>query len=71
MFTRQFKSLLVVLVGLICLPFISYGVDIPALLEKAEQGDATAQCNLGDAYCLSASTALSTAYARPKSSSAR
>ena len=58
----KFKGLLEVLVaGLICLPFMSYGEegrrvappvqeDIPALREKAEQGDALAEYNLGNAY---------------------
>jgi TPR repeat protein len=48
----KFKSLLVVLVsGLICLPFMSYGQDdIAALRQKAEQGDAAAQYNLGAYY---------------------
>lgn len=50
----KFKSLLVVLVsGLICLPFMSYGQDdIASLRQKAEQGDAAAQTMLGACYAI-------------------
>ena len=45
------KRLLVgLLVGMICLPFLSFGEDLSALRKKAEQGDAKAQFNLGIAY---------------------
>ena len=47
----KLKSLRVVLVGLFCLPFMSFGQDdITALRKKAEQGDADAQFNLGLRY---------------------
>jgi TPR repeat protein len=47
----KFKSLLVVLVsGLICLPLMSCGEDLSVLRQKAGQGNADAQFNLGYAY---------------------
>jgi hypothetical protein len=47
----KFNGLLVVLVaGLIWLPFVGYGEDLSALRQKAEQGDAAAQYRLGAAY---------------------
>ena len=45
------KGLLVVLVaGMVWLPFLSYGEDLSALRQKAEQGDAKAQSVLGACY---------------------
>jgi hypothetical protein len=48
----KFKNMLVaLLVGLVCLPSMSYGQDdIAALRQKAEQGDTEAQRQLGLAY---------------------
>jgi len=47
----KLKSLLVVLgVGVLCLPFMSYGKDLVALRQRAEQGDAEAQLSLGNHY---------------------
>jgi TPR repeat protein len=47
----KLKSLLIVLVaGMICLPLMGFGEDICELRQKAEQGDASAQFNLGVRY---------------------
>jgi hypothetical protein len=47
----KFNGLLVVLVaGLICLPFMSCGEDLSTLRQKSQQGDAAAQYRLGAAY---------------------
>lgn len=47
----KLKNLLArLLVGIICLPFMSFGEDVVALRQKAEQGDVAAQCTLGNVY---------------------
>jgi hypothetical protein len=47
----KLKSLLVVLVsGMICLPLMGFSEDLTELRQKAEQGDAKAQCRLGSLY---------------------
>lgn len=47
----KFNGLLVVLVaGMICLPFMSCGEDLSTLRQKTQQGDAAAQYRLGAAY---------------------
>ena len=48
----KFRTMLVVLLATqVCLPFPSYGqADIAASRQKAERGDADAQCNLGLCY---------------------
>jgi TPR repeat protein len=47
----KFKGLVVVLVaGMVSLPFVSNGENLAATRQKAEQGDADAQYNLGCCY---------------------